>query len=679
MTDKFDVRLDGCSIDIEHLAITSYLSAPNRINTCNKHVGTVYRIFTDLSLVGWHKKHTPLYNLETHSMKKIVEASDPKTGQVIKDEQGQLKVQVAIDWPISTGILGGKEYKNFFEWAKNLNNYHPDFRDEILKLQDYHPLRYQTKTYDELVSSLNVLSQKELQFLEIYRWLRQLPEFFKPKELFSVMEDSQAQEQAEKLLRNFDIEKDKIRCTEVSPLQELIPYVRRLLQLFPEIKKNTKHVLSADGVRSRVYQVETRRHDERIGQSPFEFRADALSLGDFVRSDREQILQLQMVDGDEWTALIKVYQCLQKNGCLIEGQYTVLTLERLLSLNRLMDISTLLQSTVTPQILLMACDTNELLDEGAEDTIRNLFNIIKQTRNVKIVFTTRSDGTTLHPLQQIGSGIFGKGFVIRVEHLAWSDITTESQEKLLKQTVRIQGTDIALNELISIDSPVTKLLPIGTLIEGKGIEIGKTVPISNDYNKGYYIGRTLLQHRAIKPDIHVDKLNKVFPDLIASTAQEFKQICQLNSKNNVHWLEKDKSGKLIWQQSQGSLENLRRYIDTESSHTYTADDLDKLLEQAQQQSVMLISDTAGMGKSTVLTHLSKEIEKNFPAKWVVRIDLNDHTDALNALKETPKKLAQGQIDKGKAIEFVSEKLLKLQPGLELELFKQCCEKNRNYV
>jgi len=46
------------------------------------------------------------------------------------------------------------------------------------------------------------------------------------------------------------------------------------------------------------------------------------------------------------------------------------------------------------------------------------------------------------------------------------------------------------------------------------------------------------------------------------------------------WLQKDKSGKPAWQQSQGSLETLRRLIDTEISDTYTADDLDTLLEQA---------------------------------------------------------------------------------------------------
>ena len=92
----------------------------------------------------------------------------------------------------------------------------------------------------------------------------------------------------------------------------------------------------------------------------------------------------------------------------------------------------------------------------------------------------------------------------------------------------------------------------------------------------------------------------------ASTEQEFKLLCQHSPNKNVHWLQKDKSGNLDWQQSQGSLEILRRYIDTESSHTYTADDLDKLLEQAQHQGVT-ISDTTGKDKSTVPTHLSKQI------------------------------------------------------------------------
>jgi len=121
MTSKFDVRLHGRSTDLKHLDITSYLSAPNPINTYNNHVGTVYRIFTDLSDMGWRKKHTPLYNRANHVMGKIEKAFNTETGQVCRDEEGQLKVQVVVDWPISDGILGTEEYSRFFKRAEHLN------------------------------------------------------------------------------------------------------------------------------------------------------------------------------------------------------------------------------------------------------------------------------------------------------------------------------------------------------------------------------------------------------------------------------------------------------------------------------------------------------------------------------------------------------------------------------
>jgi len=54
------------------------------------------------------------------------------------------------------------------------------------------------------------------------------------------MVDNQAQEEAEKILQSFEIKNQTIRCTDAAALQALIPYVKRLLQLFPEIKENTK-------------------------------------------------------------------------------------------------------------------------------------------------------------------------------------------------------------------------------------------------------------------------------------------------------------------------------------------------------------------------------------------------------------------------------------------------------
>ena len=52
MTNKHDVLLNGNSIDTEHLDITSFLSALNRFNSCNKHIWTVYHIFNDFIDMG---------------------------------------------------------------------------------------------------------------------------------------------------------------------------------------------------------------------------------------------------------------------------------------------------------------------------------------------------------------------------------------------------------------------------------------------------------------------------------------------------------------------------------------------------------------------------------------------------------------------------------------------------
>ena len=199
MVDKLEVRLDGRSIDLEQLDITSYLSAPNRVNTCNSHLGSVYRIFVDVTDMSSLKKPTELYNLQTHRIGKIVEAFDPTTGQVHKDVQGRPKVQVVINWPIVVDFKCSQQYKSFFKWAEQFNNYHSEITEDVRHLEDYHPMIYKTETYDERLRSLSVFSQQEQQFLQDYHRLRQLPEIFELKEIFSSMKNNQAQEEAEKI------------------------------------------------------------------------------------------------------------------------------------------------------------------------------------------------------------------------------------------------------------------------------------------------------------------------------------------------------------------------------------------------------------------------------------------------------------------------------------------------
>ena len=57
--------------------------------------------------------------------------------------------------------------------------------------------------------------------------------------------------------------------------------------------------------------------------------------------------------------------------------------------------------------------------------------------------------------------------------------------------------------------------------------------------------RTFCLQKYIKEDIFIHNTSKDFPDLIASTEQEFKQFSQINPNRKKHCLEKDKSGKII--------------------------------------------------------------------------------------------------------------------------------------
>ena len=116
MADKHHVG-HLSSIILEHLDITSYLSAPNLINTYNSHLETVWRIFIDLSDMGLKEKHIKLYNLAAHIMDKIVQAFDPKTGQVPKDVKVELQIRQVVDLPVSAVLTGGAELNDFFKWA----------------------------------------------------------------------------------------------------------------------------------------------------------------------------------------------------------------------------------------------------------------------------------------------------------------------------------------------------------------------------------------------------------------------------------------------------------------------------------------------------------------------------------------------------------------------------------
>ena len=231
----------------------------------------------------------------------------------------------------------------------------------------------------------------------------------------------------------------------------------------------------------------------------------------------------------------------------------------------------------------------------------------------------------------------------------------------------LQGRRFALSQLTSAES-MTDLFPLADLLHDKVLTVGEEYAPSayNSYNEKYYIDRTFNHNTVTRQDILSDEREGKFTDLLATTEQKFKYFCQQNPNSNVQWLVEDASEELHWQESKGNVKTLREYIDVQKSQSFAHSDVDKLLDQAKHQRFIIIADTAGMGKTTVLTHVSKRIMKKSPAHWLVRIDLNDYTELLKAQKGKA-------MDKEKVLEFISKEVLQLESDLEKEFFKKSFE------
>ncbi|WP_342169818.1 tetratricopeptide repeat protein [Rickettsia endosymbiont of Seladonia tumulorum] len=91
--------------DIRNLDITTYLSAPNFVNTSNSHIHKAYRLFPEITATEYSSKiintlnkaipiknYISLLSLSSDLLTSMLDAFDPETGRPIKYEQ-------IIDWP----------------------------------------------------------------------------------------------------------------------------------------------------------------------------------------------------------------------------------------------------------------------------------------------------------------------------------------------------------------------------------------------------------------------------------------------------------------------------------------------------------------------------------------------------------------------------------------------------
>ncbi len=72
-------------------------------------------------------------------------------------------------------------------------------------------------------------------------------------------------------LKAFKVQDEMVHCSSAEALQKLIPYVKRLLQLFPNIKIATENASSSFEVRSKFYQSESAHYLAEVEQESLDF------------------------------------------------------------------------------------------------------------------------------------------------------------------------------------------------------------------------------------------------------------------------------------------------------------------------------------------------------------------------------------------------------------------------
>ena len=115
---------------------------------------------------------------------------------------------------------------------------------------------------------------------------------------------------------------------------------------------------------------------------------------------------------------------------------------------------------------------------------------------------------------------------------------------------------------------------------------------------------------------------------------KFRELKELFT--NVHWIHVEE-GSFLWRDSKGSIDIIRRYIDDTKCREY---DVESVMEESDR--TMLLVAEPGMGKSTFLSCMEHEIKKRDTLVWVLRINLNEHTQLLENID-----FEEGCIDKCK--------------------------------
>ena len=301
-----------------------------------------------------------------------------------------------------------------------------------------------------------------------------------------------------------------------------------------------------------------------------------------------------------------------------EDNYLVFPLTRLQNNDENLKIKKLLDVTKdSHHLLVIVCDKSELV---GHDQFNNLENLIPDSGGKKGIIIDGSEGEIK-------------------DYFRFSDLSDKSKDQLLEEHVSFQGKGVRVRDLVP-ESKLEDVIDESSLAElisfmkkEDKVEIPSTLSADTlRFNRSLYIPRNLnfplpLDEKFL--DQTVDEINKRTEDKVSR--DWLQNQLTIYSNGIIQWNDSTeaKIKREIWEAMKRVVKEIRNASSVES---ITEDQL--ILEDNRDiRQVVIISNVAGTGKSTILSHYCEEIKKLNPHYWVIRINLSDCTKEISAMNE----------------------------------------------
>lgn len=463
---------------IKALDITTYLSSPNLINTCNRHVGTLYRIFPEVPDWGlnWNnfcKKLTAksheviLYSLQNHGLKGILAVLNKETEVlnwplVLWPPGSKDKVVLKNSWLIkakkllkntSTLIfnkllyLNNNEYKKFFEFANKVNNYNPEGQ---LKLGDIY-LHYKVSPASKNVCSIAIFTKDEFAFLKSWLHLKKIKISTEMHNLLSVNN----LEKYVNILNSFTIivehGEKRISC-EPEMLNSVINCIKQLFSHFPLDMKKVMNQMT--GIPEIFEALLLSKSKDYLFFNKLDLELEgAIEFQKYLMSVNQNILYISSED----TTLdaTRIYCALMKleNAAFEkytnEKHFSFFSWSQLLSLERSVGLSTIINSQSNFSNLVVLDCQEEEMSEGDIKLLGSLLECLDSASKKAVIIAPKNE------IFKIKNSIFDKKYIeYEFNALTWDSLTLDTQKKLLMKDLVIFQNDtkkINLKHAIGVD------------------------------------------------------------------------------------------------------------------------------------------------------------------------------------------------------------------------------------